>query len=549
MSPEDQNKHTQEPLSTETPGSHDQAAPMPAPTEPQEAMPDLPEQALPGAGVEDDLDAEIEAALGDGSIMDLYDLDKPQPQAGGPKDQSGKGESEQSRKAASGVTRGKVISISGDDIFVDLGGKSQGLLPREELEGDESIEVGQEIDVAVVRYDARDGLVILSKKSATERLVWHDMDEGALVEARVTGHNKGGLEVTIKGVQGFMPASQIDIYRVEDFEPYVGQKLVCEVTQVDRGDKNVILSRRNVLERESEEKRTQLWEELEKGQTRHGVVRSLMDYGAFVDLGGVDGLLHVREMSWARVKHPKDILSEGQGIDVLVIGVDREKQRISLSLKQAGGDPWTVVEQKYFEGSHHTVTVTNLMDFGAFAELEPGVEGLIPISQMTWAGRVRHPSDVVQVGAIAEVEIMKVNVTDRKISMSMKKLQANPWEAITERYQPEQLCKGKVCRITDFGAFVTLEEGVDGLIHISELSDKRVAKVGDVVSEGQEVDVKVRSVDAKERRIALTMKGLSTDSESVDAASTTETADTQPSHSGSSKKKKKDRPRRGGLSW
>jgi len=304
----------------------------------------------------------------------------------------------------------------------------------------------------------------------------------------------------------------------------------------------VVVSRRNILDREGEAKKEQLWEELEKGQSRHGVVRSIMDYGAVVDLGGVDGLLHVREMSWARVKHPKDILSEGQGIDVVVIKVDKEKQRISLSLKQAGGDPWTVVEQTYFEGSRHQAKITNLMDFGAFAELEPGVDGLIPISQMSWAGRVRHPSDVVQTGTLVEVEIMKVDVGARKISMSMKKLLANPWEGIGERYQKDQICKGVVCRVTDFGAFVTLEEGVDGLVHISELSDKRVAKTSDVVQEGQEVEVKVKNVDAKEQRIGLTMKGLDTEGSGREQGSVSPGSEVVKPN-----KKKKDRPRRGGL--
>ncbi len=489
--------------------------------------------------LDDSLDAEINAALGDASMMDLYELDDEK--ASQSAAQAAKRDSlDTSQRAAEGVVRGTVTSISGSDIFVDLGGKSQGLLQKDELDPDEELKEGQAIDVVIVRYDSRDGLVILSKKGADERLVWHDLEEGSVVEGRVTGHNKGGLELQIKGIKAFMPASQIDIYRVEDFQQYVGQKLVCEVTQVDRGDHNVVISRRNILEREAEKQKDKLWEELEKGQTRHGVVRSIMDYGAFVDLGGADGLLHVREMSWARVKDPKEILSEGQEIDVVVIDIDKDKKRIGLSLKQAGGDPWSCVEQNYPVGSKHSVSITNLMDFGAFAELEPGVEGLIPVSQMTWGGRVRHPSDVVQMGSLVEVEVMKIDSAKRKISLSMKKLQANPWDSIEERYLKDEIYKGKVARLTEFGAFISLEEGIDGLVHISELSDRRITKASEVVTEGQEVQVKVKGVIAKDRKISLTMKNLNVENFQQETSSP---------EAKSAPRKNAKRPRRGGLTW
>lgn len=397
----------------------------------------------------------------------------------------------------------------------------------------------------IARYDARDGLLILSKKTADQRLVWSNLNEGSLVEARVTGHNKGGLELEMKGIKMFMPASQISTYRVDDFAQFVEQKMVCEVTQIERGDNNIIVSRRNVLQREEEGKRDQLWEELAEGQKRHGVVRSIMDYGAFVDLGGVDGLLHVREMSWARVKHPSDILSEGQGIEVVVTKVDKENRRIGLSLKQTSGDPWATAEQKYVVGSRHTAQVANLMDFGAFAELEPGLDALIPISEMTWAGRIRHPSDIVQVGAQVEVEIIRVDRENRKISISMKKLLANPWQNIAQRYQKDQTIEGKVVRLTDFGAFVNLEEGIDGLIHISELSNTRVAQVSDVVQEGQNVTVKILGVDENNRKISLSIKSL------IAQAVTETPGGGEPEASGATDKpkKKKERPRRGGLGW
>ena len=446
-----------------------------------------------------------------------------------------------------GLIRGRVAAINGEDIFVDLGGKSQGLLPAEELSEGDRPQVGEEIDVAIIRYDSRDGLLMLSQRSADQQKMMRDLCEGSIVEARVTGTNKGGLEMDIKGIKAFMPASQIDIGRTDDLDSLVGQCYECEVIQVDRGDKNVVLSRRNLLQKQRQEQRELLWTELEKGQRRHGVVRSLTNYGAFIDIGGLDGLLHVREMSWARVKHPGEILKVDQEIDVLVIDIDHEKRRVALSLRQAGGDPWTAAQQKYVVGSSHQAQICNLMDFGAFAELEPGVEGLIPVSQMTWVGRVRHPSDVVQPGQMVEVEIVAFDINRRRVTLSMKRLQENPWENVGDKYLENKVYTGKVSRITDFGAFITLESGVDGLIHISELSDNRVGKVSDVVSADQEISVRVVNVDAKNQRIALSLKGFGADQqEGADSPA----APTQMSaESADGRKKKKDRPRRGGLTW
>jgi len=508
------------------------------------------------------LENEINEALGDMSILDIYGMNeeadseigdqgvagaKSTP-GGTERKQPESGQYESRRKptvvseaaetSAPGVNRGKVISVTKDGVFIDLGGKSQGFLPSEELEENEQIDVNSEIDVVILRYDARDGLLILSRKSAEQQLLRKNLKEGALVEARVTGSNKGGLELDIKGLKAFMPASQIDIIRIEDFEPLVGQSFVCEVVQVERGDKNIILSRRMVLEREQLERRENLWETLQVGDLCHGLVRSLMDYGAFVDLGGLDGLLHVSELSWSRVKHPQDVLQVGQGIDVVVIGKDEEKRRLALSLRQAGGDPWTVVEQKYTVGTRHQAQITRLMDFGAFAELEPGVEGLIPISEMTWTGRVRKTSDVVKAGMMVEIEVLKLDVDKRRISLSMKNLQDNPWLGVAEKYQKDNIYPGKVARVTEFGAFVTLEAGVDGLLHISEISEKHINKASEVLRHGQEVQVRILNVDPDNCRIALSMKH-------IESAGTIEEESPQPA----AEKKKKERPLRGGLTW
>jgi small subunit ribosomal protein S1 len=396
-------------------------------------------------------------------------------------------------------------------------------------------------------------LLILSRQAAADKLLRHNLKVGALVEATVTGSNKGGLEMKIKGsLKAFMPASQIDVVRIEDLDSLTGQKYICEVTEVERGDKNIVLSHRNVVERQQAEQGEKLWAELAEGQTRRGVVRSLAEYGAFVDLGGVDGLLHVSEMSWARIKHPKDILEVGQEVDVIVKSIDLEKKRIGLSLKLVAGNPWDTVEQKYLPGSHHQGRIVKLMNYGAFTELEPGVEGLIPVGEMTWAGRIRHPSDILKPGEMVEVEILDVDQEKQRISLSMKRIQGNPWDNIESKYVKDEIYSGKVVRLTEFGAFVSLEPGVDGLIHISELSDKHVNKPGEVVKEGEQVQVKVLGVDVKSQRISLSLKAAAASSVEEQETPTQES----PAHAAEVRespevmaKKKALKPRRGGLSW
>jgi len=512
---------------------------------------DMKEGFLLGLDEEAMIDSEVEKALGDVSLMDIYGMDEkdasagasgPASSQGGPdgkaNDVSQSDSGSDSESLPPGTNRGRVISVTDEGMFVDLGGKSQGFLPADELDEGEKIEVGADVDVAILRYDGRDGLLILSRKTAEQQLLRRDLREGSTVEARVTGSNKGGLEMDIKGLKAFMPASQIDMGRVEDLDSLLNQSFICEVVQVERGDKNIVLSRRKVLEKEALELRENLWQELEVGQLRHGNVRSLTDFGAFIDLGGMDGLLHISEMSWARVKHPKDILEVGQGIDVVILEKDDERHRLSLSLRKVGGDPWTCVAEKYTVGSRHQAHITNLMNFGAFAELEPGVEGLIPISEMSWAGRIRHPSDIVKTGMTVDVEILKIDVEKRRISLSMKSFHENPWTGVLEKYIKHNIYTGKVSKLTDFGAFITLEPGIDGLLHISEASDNHVNNIGDVLSNDQEIQVKILSVDAEQQRIALTLKGLGQTEQETPQQ-------TEPIPD----KKKKERPLRGGLTW
>jgi small subunit ribosomal protein S1 len=513
----------------------------PLPTRPAEpkasSAPEALSVPLPTPEEDATLEEEIAAAMGDGSLMDIYDLDQAQAAAEAPAPKTPKEE----KSLPPGVVRGKVVGITGEDIFIDLGGKSQGMLQRNELPEDAKVEKGDTIEVAIVGYDKQDGLILLSKKTAEQQLLRRDLKKGSMVEARVVGSNKGGLEMDIKGLKAFMPASQIGFDRIEDLNTLMNEVYTCAVIEVDRGDKNIVLSRRRILEKERHEKQELLWADIQKGQNRHGTVTRLAEFGAFVDIGGVDGLLHVSEMSWARVQDPKEILQVGQEIDVMVIDVDKVKQRVSLSLKLAGGDPWSTAQQNYAVGTRHQAQVTHLQDFGAFAELEPGLEGLIPISEMTWIGRIRHPKDVVQPGAKVEVEILRVDPDKRRISLSMKNLQENPWFNIAQKYIRSEIYTGKVVRLTDFGAFVTLEEGVDGLIHISELSNKHVNKTSDVVSVDQEVSVRVLKVDPDNQKISLSMKGIGPNGQE-------EVPEVRADDRRKPGTKKKARPRRGGLS-
>ena len=472
------------------------------------ARQDYGQVAIPGPEQDADIEAEVAQALGDVSLMDI-DLAKPVPaKAQAP----GSAADIADDKPIPGILRGTIYKIESDGIFITgLGGKSEGFLPKDEIEPDEVLAEGDPIDVCIVGRDPKDGLIILSRNAAAQQIMLKNLRIGDHVEATVTGSNKGGLEMKIKGgIKAFMPISQIDIHRVEDAEKdkLIGQKFVCAVTQAGRNDKNIVISRRKIVEAEQEANADQLWDQLEKGQIRKGTVRSIMDYGAFVDLGGIDGLVHVSEISWAHIDKPSEFLVVGQQVEVFIKEISREKKRLALSIKLVSGNPWSTVDQKFPVGMHCQAKIVRLMNFGAFAQLEPGIEGLIPISEMSWLGRINHPKEVVSEGDIVDVEILKCSVADKQISMSIKAVQGNPWENIEEKYMPENDYTGKVVRLSDFGAFVELEPGVDGLVHISELSDKHVKRAGDAVSEGEEVKVRVLEVDTKRKRIALSIKAL-----------------------------------------
>lgn len=439
-----------------------------------------------------ELDAALDAALVGVELDTLYSTDKPQ--------------AETTRVGGKQIKRGRVVSVSKDDVFVDFGGKSQGVVQVIQF-GDEIPEVGTEMDFVVDRYDAEEGVLVLSKPGAAAANVsWENLEIGQVVEAVVTGTNKGGLELEVKGMRAFMPAGQVEIFHVPSFDDYIGKKVTAEVTKFEREARNLVLSRRNVLEREREANKQGLLAELTEGAIRRGTIRSVMDFGAFVDLGGIDGLIHVSELTFKRGVKPSEVVKEGDLVDVKVIRIDRETGKLALSLKQArGSDPWADVAGKYAVGSTITGRVTKVEPFGAFIEVEEGIEGLLPISEMSYT-RIANPGVLVKVGDTLKLVVLSQDPAARRMSFSLKAAGPDPWKTIGERYYADGTYDGKITRVVDFGAFVELEAGLEGLVHVSELSDKRVSRPADAVKVGQDVRVRVLEIDGDARRISLSLR-------------------------------------------
>ncbi|RJP36732.1 MAG: S1 RNA-binding domain-containing protein [Phycisphaerales bacterium] len=404
-------------------------------------------------------------------------------------------------------TTGTVVGVAGEDVFLQFGDKLQGVMPRSQFGKNEAVDAGRRVDVVVERYDEENDLLLCTRQGLVQRATWTTLNPGMLVEGRISGMNKGGLEVDLKGIRAFLPASHVDIGHVKDISIYIGQTVRCEVLEVDRRARNVTLSRRKYLEKERAEQAEKLRAELEEGQVRKGVVGNVTEFGAFVDLGGVDGLIHISDLSWTPVKHVADVVSPGQEVEVKILKIDADRDRISLGLKQVTPDPWIGVEDRYPTGTALNVRVVRVADFGAFAELEAGVDGLIPVSEMSW-GRVNRPSDVVSVGEVVPVVVIRVEPQRRRLALSMKQASADPWAGVLESFEKGSLASGRVTRLADFGAFVELAPGVEGMIHISELSDQRVRTCADVVQVGQEVETRVLDVDPEKRRIALSIKAV-----------------------------------------
>ena len=424
-----------------------------------------------------------------------------------------------SQPATGALLHGHVLKITDSEVIVDVGYKCEGAIPLEEFkdtQGNIRVQPGDEIDVLMESPEERDGYVMLSWEKAHGIRVWEDIENAyqkqALITARVLERIKGGLAVDI-GVRAFLPGSQIDTRPVRNLDALLGQEIRCKVIKLNRKRGNIVVSRKLALEEEHTQRRQQTLELLQEGALLSGTVKNITDYGAFVDLGGMDGLLHVTDMSWGRLGHPSDIVSVGQQLQVKVLKFDPERQRVSLGLKQLTEDPWLSVRESFPVASRVRGKVLKVTDYGAFVELVPGVEGLIHISEMSWSKRLRHPSKIVSPGDIAEVVVLEVNTTDRRISLGLKQTEPNPWTSLGERLPVGAVIQGRIRNLTDFGAFVEVEEGIDGLIHVSDLSwSKRVKHPSEVLKKGETVQAVVLSIDPETRRLSLGVKQLQPDS-------------------------------------
>jgi small subunit ribosomal protein S1 len=405
------------------------------------------------------------------------------------------------------ILKGRIANIGSQDVLIDFGGKSLGAMSLTEFAKDEKYSVGDDIEVALVGgEELPGGLLAVSRRKARQSSLLRNLKPGAIVEGVVKGMNKGGLEVDIDGLRGFIPASQVDLHFLKDISSLLGQTIRAEVTKCDPNEDSIVLSRRKYQVQEEEHRKVEAFAALQLGEVRRGVVRSLTEYGAFVSLGGVDGLLHVTDMSWGRVNKPEEIVKVGDEIEVKIIKLQRDERKVSLSLKDARPNPWESVPQRYTVGDQLKGRVLRLQNFGAFVELEPGVEGLLPVSELSWTRRVRHPSEVLNEGDVIDIKILEIDPEKRRLALSVKNLREDPWAAVKEKYAVGTVLTAKVARTADFGAFVELEEGIDGLVHISELSEQHVKSVADKVKPGQEVEVRVLGVDTEAKKISLTMK-------------------------------------------
>src|SRR5688572_869730 len=421
------------------------------------------------------------------------------------------------------VVEGRILRVEEGMVMVDIGFKSEGSVPMSEwVEGEEPPQVGQLVRVLIEDLEDEQaqpedgGMVRISKNKAAKLDRWIEiiskLKEGDPVTGTVTRKIKGGLLVDIGGVNVFLPASQVDIRRPSDIGDYIGRVVQCEVLKIDEARRNIVVSRRSLIERQREEDREALLKELEVGQTRKGVVKNIADFGAFVDLGGIDGLLHITDMSWERIGHPSEMVAIDQEIEVMVLHIDREKKKIALGLKQKGHNPWDQVIEKYPKDSVHKGQVVNVMSYGAFVKLEPGIEGLVHISEMSWTRRVNHPSELVNINDEINVVILGVDKDGQQLSLGMKQTQENPWTRVAEKYPVDALVEGKVRNLTNYGAFIELEEGIDGLLHVSDMSwTRKISHPNEMLEKGQAVKCKILSVDQERRRIALGMKQLEDD--------------------------------------
>jgi small subunit ribosomal protein S1 len=429
--------------------------------------------------------------------------------------------------AVNSVLEGKVLRVDDEFVLVDVGYKSEGHIPRNEWDETEPPpQVGDIVKVLLEEFEdgqveEQRGLITLSKRKARRIEDWlrvmESVHENDVVTGFVTRKIKGGLLVDISGVNVFLPASQVDIRRPADIGDYCGRAIQCLVLKIDEARRNIVVSRRALIEQERAERKKQLMETLEVGQVRRGVVKNIADFGAFVDLGGIDGLLHITDMSWGRIGHPSEMVQIDQEVEVQVLHIDREREKIALGMKQRTASPWAKVADKYPVGTVCKGTVVNVMSYGAFVKLEDGVEGLVHISEMSWTKRVSHPSELVKPGDEVEVVVLAINKEKQEISLGMKQTQQNPWEKVAADYPPGAIVKGVVRNLTNYGAFIEIDDGIDGLLHVTDMSwTRKVTHPSEMLEKGQEIECKVISVDQQRRRIALGLKQMADDPWSTD---------------------------------
>jgi small subunit ribosomal protein S1 len=422
------------------------------------------------------------------------------------------------RKFAEGeVMKGTVLKITDTEVVVDIGYKSEGVIPVAQFidpGGHVTIKVGDVIDVLLEDTEDGDGHIVLSKEKAEKVKVWEEVEkaynDNTIVRGRVIERIKGGLSVDI-GIRAFLPGSQIDVRPVKNLDSLRGKEIECRVIKLNRKRGNIVLSRKLVLESEQQRKKAFTLEVLKEDAEVRGIVKNITDYGVFVDLGGIDGLLHVTDLSWGRVNHPSEMFNVGDEITVKILKYDREKERVSLGYKQLTPDPWTLVRQVYPVGARVTGKVVNITDYGAFIELEAGVEGLIHVSEMSWSKRVKHPSKVLQIGQDVEAMVLDVDMENRRISLGMKQTEPDPWSTLAERYAIGSVIAGRVRNLTDFGAFIEVEEGIDGLVHVSDISPRRIKHPSEVLKKGERVEAVILNIDTDNHRLSLGIKQLQPD--------------------------------------
>ena len=415
------------------------------------------------------------------------------------------------------IIEGRVVAVGKDKVVVDIGYKSEGIIPADQFvpEDLQGLKVGDRLQVYIEEREDADGNLILSKEKADKMKVWEELEKAhkdeKVVEGRIISRIKGGMMVDI-GVKAFLPGSQIDLHPVRDLDGLVGKTFPLKIIKINHRRGNVVVSRRVLLEETRDKKRQTTLSTLKEGQLIQGMVKNITEYGAFIDLGGIDGLLHITDMSWGRVGHPSELFVIGDKVEVMVLKYDRETGRISLGLKQKGADPWTNVASKYPIGTRVKGRVVSLTDYGAFIELEPGVEGLVHVSEMSWTHEVRHPSRLVSVGDQVEAAVLNVDPNNRKISLGMKQTAPNPWDMVEAKYPSGTRIEGKVKSLTDFGAFIGLDEGIDGLIHISDMSwTKHIKHPSELFKKGQPVSAVVLRIDKEKERLSLGYKQLNRD--------------------------------------